>query len=100
MPDASQAIPLLAFSDPEGSHPPVTGNKLLFLRSVFSRLVDMADRHLLISAILFYVAVMAVTAGVAKSTYNRDVRPAYDEMPYNQSGVCFSSVSLALVGSS
>ena len=102
MPDVSQATPSTSpptFSDPEGLRSAITESKLS-LHSVFSHLVDIVRRHLLTSAIVFHVAVTAVIAGVAYSTYNRDVRTGYDGMPYNQSGVGFSSVSPVLVGSS
>ena len=90
MPDPPQTAPpspILAQGDPEGLVP-IPPNKPLPSLG-FSCLASVARRSPFFSAIFLYAFLVGGIAGVAKWSYNRDARPAYEQIPYNDSGVSF-----------
>lgn len=85
-----------SIGDPEGL--PTTPKDKPLLPSVFSWLVGVVRRHPFFSATFLHLALVGVTAGIARVSYDRDVRPAYGGIPYGENGVSFSSVSPAPAG--
>jgi len=97
MPLASQTTSPAApptHGDPESLPVHAPRERTRLLRSILSQLAGWFRRHPFLSATALYSVLMGVTAGVVNWSYGQDWRYAYDQIPYNESGVRFFSVTI------
>ena len=74
----------LTHDDPEILPPSPLGETL---RPILSRLANMVRQHPFLSATILHVSFAGMIVGLAKRSYNWDVRPAYDQIPRGRDGV-------------